>query len=79
MNKMSKYYQSVMNKPSTIIRLTDSSEELTMYTSEEDTMSSLFELEAMYPEVEELSCEDGVLVVRMPKDWLVIGPEEEDD
>lgn len=47
----------------------------TVCTCDQDLIAILLEAENMYPEVEELSCEDGVLVVRIPRELLHIGPE----
>ena len=71
-------YESVAHSSSTSVAFTADGM-ATVCTCDQDLIAILLEAENMYPEVEELSYEDGVLVVRMPKDWLVIGPEEEDD
>ena len=67
-------YESVAHSSSTSVAFTADGM-ATVCTCDQDLMAILFELEEMYPEVEEVSCEDGVLVVRMPRELLHIGPE----
>ena len=67
-------YESVAHSSSTSVTFTADGM-ATVCTCDQDLIAILFELEEMYPEVEEVSCEDGVLVVRMPRELLHIEPE----
>ena len=65
--------------PTTVAEYTDNCEAVIVYTSEEEMKIKLCEVEARYPETEVLFWENGVLVVKMPRDILIIGPEGNDD
>ena len=67
-------YESVAHSSSTSVAFTADGM-ATVCTCDQDLMAILLEAENLYSEVEEVSCEDGVLVVRMPRELLHIGPE----